>query len=974
MKKKLLFPCLFLSALMLLTCVFTLGVGAAETMTMTAVAAGEKTPAAGDIVTIADATELKAFSAYVSAGGTTAGITFKLDDSIAEEGIVIAPLGNELVTNFNPIGGVYNDSTAAPVPFLGTFDGNGKTVSGLIFGDMYYEADGTYKSIGANTENIGFFAVLGEGAVVKDLKLSINGAQNIAGPYFGVLASTATGATVKNCTVNGAATSSYHASNFSAESVVAGGVIGYAVDCTVDACKVDVKINASKNGSAAGVVGWAESTNIRNCVAGGLYTHASGKGYIGGVVAKLDGTSKVQNCYSSAELRSKATSTTSVTNGDILGGVAGYVGTKAVVENCFSDAVVTTKASKATGVLVGQNDGAVKNSYAKRATEAEDAAIKTKPHADIGLNGAISTVENVSAYQAKLSGEESIFVLGHVELVVVSMPCPDCGGSGCPGCSMTDGVIETDEYKFVEASGGGASLVDALNAWVDDNKTDEINYLMWAVSGSTIINCDHNAPVGYSAYPGQAPTCAQTGTGDKYCSICKVVLEKGVEIPADPSKHSQAVYPCKPYECTYCHETVSARAAHKIGDIHCIDQTCSVCGDTVEASMAHTHPEFDEDGKPFDNTGKLCLEYTCAKCGDPRAKDADHTMEEILAPCQEGVVCEVCNMEVEPSVYHTPGRAANCTRDQICLECLQVIRVRKGHTWGDPPTCGDAQRCIDCDAANPDKPATGKHIYDRHADDNDKVPVADCLNNSVCVNCGHVGQKALGHDVPKTSTSCGLGKGCTRCMAVVNPASGDHIVNLDRAAIIRAAADGRSGIVEGICLDCGRKVEAYTTFAVMETTGNVLVKGGNFTFFTGSRVNATFGTVADYQDLEYEKGYIPLQVVTVTLADKNGGNVMPTGGVTIQVALNKSAALVGVESFLLYQVEETEEGKILKEVTVTGVENGFLTFDAESLGTFILVAEEDAAFEAIGAILPEQPQQTAALVGTASYARRDFEA
>jgi hypothetical protein len=65
MKKKLLFPCLLLTAAILYACVFALGVGAA-TVTTTDVSAGTASPAAGDIVTISDDAELKAFSQYVS--------------------------------------------------------------------------------------------------------------------------------------------------------------------------------------------------------------------------------------------------------------------------------------------------------------------------------------------------------------------------------------------------------------------------------------------------------------------------------------------------------------------------------------------------------------------------------------------------------------------------------------------------------------------------------------------------------------------------------------------------------------------------------------------------------------------------------------------------------------------------------------------------------------------------------------------
>ena len=157
----------------------------------------------------------------------------------------------------------------------------------------------------------------------------------------------------------------------------------------------------------------------------------------------------------------------------------------------------------------------------------------------------------------------------------------------------------------------------------------------------------------------------------------------------------------------------------------------------------------------------------------------------------------------------------------------------------------------------------------------------------------------------------------------------------------------------------------------MEKTGNVLISGGSFTFYAGNRVEAVFGAVADYKELDYKRGYIPLQVVTLSLVDAAGGELSLPGGATIKIALNKSAAKLDADAFRFYKVGE--EG-VLTEVTLTGVEDGFLIFEASELGTFVLAADEDAAFDVLGTVAAAtQPQQTAALIGTAAYERRDFE-
>ncbi len=966
MKKKLLFLSLLLAVAMLLTCVFAFGVGAEEAITMTDVAAGTKTPVAGDTVTIADAAELKAFSAYVSKGGVTQGITFKLDSSIdSDTGIVIEELENANNTNFNPIGGVYNGSTTEAVPFLGTFDGNGKAISGLIFTDRYYKEDGTYVSSGANTANLGFFALLGNGATVKNLTLGVKNVQGVAGPYFGVLASEAIGATVTNCAVIGE-TASYQMSGFSTGFTAAGGLLGSAHNSVIDRCKVNVMINATR-GSAAGIVGYATgNTEISNCVAGGTYTHTAAA-YLGGVVAKLDGTSTVKNCYSSASLISK--NATEFHDGDLLGGIAGYVGASATVENCSSTATMATKSGVA-GLLVGKNLGTVKDSYALRNPQLDGTSISAlgTPHVDVASGSAT----HVYAFEAKTEGDVTTYVLGSVAGGTITQTCSDCTRAGenrrCTICGGRYTYTSTSPYTFAAKADAPTDLLTALNGWIDSQTDGAEKYVAWFKTDMSVINCDHEVKAKYEVYTDKAPTCSVTGVGDKLCSICNLLLEENAEVPVDSTKHSQAIYACVDYNCEYCGELVLHTLDHKIDFAKaCGEQKCQTCGETVPPTPGVAHRRPTEGEGSVADPKRPCLEYTCAACGDEHAHDVEHELEIDFA-CSEDIKCKKCDREVAPTKRHRYGLPATCTRTQYCLDCRKVLREAKGHTWGDPATCGSPQVCLDCGVEG--APATGEHIYDRHAPGNDKVPVSDCINPSVCVECGYIGKYALGHSVVKTAATCGLGQSCARCSAVVAPASGDHVIDLTHASVVRSATADRSGILEGTCLDCGRRVEAYTTSAVMEKTGNVLISGGSFTFYAGSRVEAEFGKVADYKELDYKRGYIPLQVVTISsVVDIAGSEIALPGGLTIKIALNKSAAQMSAETFKLYKVED----EALVEIEVTSVEDGFLVFDASALGTFILAGDEDAAFEVLGAVLPEQPQQTAALIGTASYEKREFE-
>lgn len=917
MKKKLLFPCLLLVAVMLLTCVATLGVGAEETMTMTAVAAGEKTPAEGDVVTIADAAELKKFSAYVSNSGVTKGITFRLEADIA---LSREAMGAMAFTNINPIGGVFNIAGAqTPVAFEGIFDGNGKAISNIYFTNMYKLASGTPKMNG-NTANMGLFSVLGEGSVVKNLTVSINYADKITGEYFGIIASKAEGATIVDCAVK-CETATTKLTGVTGAGAM-GGIVGYAKNTVIDGCTAN--FNASVTNSLGGITGVAENTAIRNCVTSGTYTHTAAS-VLGGVAVELKGTSSVKNCYSTAVLESTLA-------GDVLGGVVGKLGENTAVENCFSNVSVATGYSFVYGSLVGENNGAVKNSYALRdpALTSEDA------HADIGSNKGVA--ENVFAYQPKLEGDTTTFIIGTVK------------------CERDEN--KKDIYTFVPAEGSNVSLVDALNAWVAENETDDVKYQAWVVNGTTIVNCKHSNFV-YRAYEGQAPTCSNVGHGDKHCAGCGLLLAENVEIPADPKAHaseSGVVYNCLAYECIHCHETIEATQTHRIENIPCKDQTCSLCGTLVEGKGAHTRPADFDESKP-------CMEYFCTACNE-QVHEADHDAPAVSHACQSST-CKRCGYTIPATKFHRPGRAANCTRSQVCLDCGEVIRKAKGHTWDveNPASCGAAQLCIECGAENPDAPATGKHVYDREA--------PTCLDSMVCTNCKFTPKDgfALGHDLKDDEhVDCGHGRSCTRCSSIIETATGDHNVDWTKATVVRAATADRTGIVEGVCADCGRMVEAYTTYTVMEDAGNALVSGGSLTFYTGSYVDAVFGKVADYKDIAYAEGYLPLQVVTLSLKDASDAVVNVAGNVTVKVVLNKSVAKLASASIKLYQVKDGQA----TEVTISANEDGYITFTASAMGTFVLAGEKTEAYAKLGT-LTVTPQQTAALIGTAAYERRDFD-
>lgn len=957
MKKKLLFPCLLLTAAMLFACLLTFGVSA-KTVTMTDVAGGEAV-VAGDIVTISNEAELKAFSKYVSNGGLTEGVTFRLENDIELSFDAAKHLGQYLTT-LNPIGGTYNGASA-DVAFKGTFDGNGKTISNFNVTTSYVNADGANAS--DTTAIIGSLFASVEGGTVKDLTLAVYQIARVAG-VNGAIAATATDATFLNCSVIAdtieAATPQTQTTQINlTRTTVAnvGGIVGYAKDSVIDGCNVNLAIKGYN--VVAGIAGTAENTAIRNCVVSGTYTNSQNS-VLGGVAGELTGTSSVKNCYSSAELDGKNT----------LGGIVGVVGADAVVENCFSSANVKTAAKLTSGSLVGINNGTVKHSFGLRSAD------KTRfdAHADIAQQD--GTVESIYAYRVTTEGEITVFTVGTITGVQKDINCwdaPHMGGSctaDAPGCSACNrGLLSLWVYDFVPSEDAAiANLADALNAWVAENTDEE--YAAWVVSGNTIVNCKHGT-LEYAAYAGEAPTCINEGHGDLVCALCGMIIETDVTIPVNPEAHASAdgkTYACVSYECVYCEEMIEATATHLINPtLVCKEQTCSRCHNAVAPTASHTHPEGFDASMP-------CTEYICTVC-NIKTHDVEHSLPSYFAPCQD-VACSVCKLVVQTgNGRHAPGLAPNCTRSQYCMDCGKLIQAAYDHSWGEEANCGYAQICTVCDEPNPKAPATGAHVP------SPDMPESTCTEDCYCTVCNLVIEPAKKHPLDNRVgvVDCGHGVTCGLCHAVVEDATGQHTVNWSNVTVVRPATKDRTGIVITNCLDCGRELEGYITCTASDAGlyAIVTVNSQDAYFYVGTTVQVALGAIADYKALAYADGYIPLQVITVSLVDANGAKVAVNAALAMSLVVNNSVAQMNVANLKLYSVN----GGNLTEIAIGGIANGYISFTAYGDGTFVIAGDRAVALAMFGTInnpvvkaaneIASQP--VAALVGTYLYDKKDDE-
>jgi hypothetical protein len=259
--------------------------------------------------TINNATQLREFARIVN--GTT-GDRGPAQSNFNGKTVTLSADINLSSQAWIPIGSPYQ--IPGIIPFSGTFDGNGKTISGL------------YTTFAANR---GLFGFISEGGIVKNIFLtdiSVSG-QELTGGIAGV-----NRGTVHNCHVTG---------NVNGSAVI-GGVVG---------SNRGIVSNSSFSGSVTGNGGIVGDNLgiVQNCFANGS-VHG-----LGGVVGSNSGT--VRNCYA----------LNNVYGYDWAGGIVGINYSGGIVQNCYAIGRVSVSYSWITasvGGVVSINHGMVQNCVA----------------------------------------------------------------------------------------------------------------------------------------------------------------------------------------------------------------------------------------------------------------------------------------------------------------------------------------------------------------------------------------------------------------------------------------------------------------------------------------------------------------------------------------------------------------------------------------------------------------------------------
>lgn len=255
---------------------------------------------ADDPYKIATAQDLAEFRDAVNAGNN--GICAQLTDDIALSG-EWAPIG----TN-NPY-------------YTGTFDGANHTVSGL--------------SVTQAPDDSGFFAGLGDGCVVKNLK--VEGTVSTTKQYAGGIAGFAQKVTISNCSFAGSVSSTNGRGRVA-------GIVGGATSDSVnfDGCANKASVSGR---NAGGILGFSnQACSFTNCYNAGAITSTLRAGGIAGQTGKSGVDSYFASCFNVGEI-----SETAENHAGIAAWHNGTVSNSSV-SNCFYTKPITSNAGGTNSV------------------------------------------------------------------------------------------------------------------------------------------------------------------------------------------------------------------------------------------------------------------------------------------------------------------------------------------------------------------------------------------------------------------------------------------------------------------------------------------------------------------------------------------------------------------------------------------------------------------------------------------------
>ncbi len=272
---------------------------------------------ADGVYEIANGGQLYWFAEHVKENADADAIL--VDNIVVNSGAMSADAADARV--WNTIG--YKNSTSDYVAYNGTFDGNGKSVSGL-----YYNQDETVAD-----QYIGLFGVIGEDGVVRNVSLENT---YFCGRYWvGGIAGLNQG-TISGCS-SAATVETYQQKN-------TGGIAGESSG-TIDSCVNTGNVSGIQY--VGGIVGKISGA-VTNCTNSGTVGCTDNKGsFMGGIVGNATGVTTIENCYNTGNVTGKSD----------MGGVGGILGhvngdsAAVTVSHCYNTGDIT--GDNGVGGIVG---------------------------------------------------------------------------------------------------------------------------------------------------------------------------------------------------------------------------------------------------------------------------------------------------------------------------------------------------------------------------------------------------------------------------------------------------------------------------------------------------------------------------------------------------------------------------------------------------------------------------------------------
>ena len=179
--------------------------------------------------------------------------------------------------------------------YTGTFDGNGKTITGL--------------TVTGSNEYAGLFGFIGPGGTVQNVVLEgVQITSDNSSGYAGGVAGYCYRGTLENCSVSGSVSGSGSSSGSSSD---VGGVVGYQLVGSITGCSSSATVKGMNR--AGGVVGVTNNGAILTaCYATGDVTvENDGTSYAcaGGIVGMNGGNSTLTACYAAGNVSGKGSGT-----------------------------------------------------------------------------------------------------------------------------------------------------------------------------------------------------------------------------------------------------------------------------------------------------------------------------------------------------------------------------------------------------------------------------------------------------------------------------------------------------------------------------------------------------------------------------------------------------------------------------------------------------------------------------------------